>query len=69
MAELKEFAGELKALPSISRHIGLAEELSRRIARPGFRDRVQVEQALLDGVTVDSSAETIEVCAEMALGL
>ena len=42
MAELKEFAGELKALPSISRHIGLAEELSRRIARPGFRDRVQV---------------------------
>ena len=42
MAELKEFAGELKALPSISRHIGLAEELSRRIARPGFRNRVQV---------------------------
>ena len=63
MAELKEFAGELKALPNISRHISLAEELSRRIARPGFRDRVTVEQALLDGHSLDSTAETLEVCA------
>ena len=61
MAELKEFAGELKALPNISRHISLAEELSRRIARPGFRDRVTVEQALLDGHSLDSTAETLEV--------
>ena len=61
MAELKEFAGELKALPNISRHISIAGELSRRIARPGFRDRVQVEQALLDGVSIDSSAERLEV--------
>ena len=61
MAELKEFAGELKALPNISRHISIAEELSRRIARPCFRDRVQVEQALLDGISTESSAETIEV--------
>ena len=60
MAELKEFAGELRELPHISRHIGLAEELSRRCAQQPFRDRIAAEQSLLDGVALDSTCDTIE---------
>lgn len=61
MAELKEFAGELKELPHITRHIGLAEELSRRCAQQRFRDRIAAEQSLLDGVALDATCESIEV--------
>lgn len=61
MAQLKEFAGELRELPHISRHIGLAEELARRVARPAFRDRIAVEQSLLDGVGLDAACDSIEV--------
>ncbi len=61
MAELKEFAGELKELPHITRHINLAEELARRVAASAFRDRLTVEQSLLDGVSLDSACESIEV--------
>ena len=61
LAELKEFAAQLKALPNIQRHIGLAEAVNRAIATPAFRTRVSVEQSLLDGHGLDASAESIEV--------
>ncbi|KAK9915301.1 hypothetical protein WJX75_007269 [Coccomyxa subellipsoidea] len=60
LAELKEFASQLKALPNIQRHIGLAEAVNRAIAAPAFRARVSVEQSLLDGHGLDASAESIE---------
>lgn len=60
MAELKEFAGELKELPNISRHISLAEALSQRCSATGFRDRISAEQSLLDGVSIDATCESIE---------
>jgi hypothetical protein len=61
LAELKEFAAQLKALPHIQRHIGLAEAVNRAIAAPAFRARVALEQQLLDGHGVDAAAEAIEV--------
>ena len=61
LSELKEFAAQLKALPNIQRHIGLAEAVNRAIAAPAFRTRVSVEQSLLDGHGLDASAESIEV--------
>lgn len=61
MAELKEFASQLKALPNIQRHISLAEAVNKSIAAPAFRARVSIEQALLDGHGLDASAESIEV--------
>lgn len=60
LAELKDFAAQLKSLPNITRHINLAEAINRVIARQNFRDRVTVEQSLLDGHSVDGCCETIE---------
>jgi hypothetical protein len=37
ISELKEFASQLKALPQISRHVALAELISRAIGQAGFR--------------------------------
>ena len=61
LAELKDFATQLKSLPNITRHINLAEAINRVISRQAFRDRVTVEQSLLDGHSVDGCCETIEV--------
>lgn len=61
LAELKDFAAQLKSLPNITRHINLAEAINKVIARQNFRDRVTVEQSLLDGHSVDACCETIEV--------
>ena len=63
LSELKEFAAQLKALPHIQRHIGLAEAVNRAIAAPAFRARVAIEQQLLDGHGIDAAAEAIDVCA------
>ena len=60
LAELRDFAAALKALPHIQRHIGLAEAVNKIIAAPAFRARVGIEQALLDGHGLDASAEAIE---------
>lgn len=62
LAELKDFAAQLKSLPNITRHINLAEAINRVISRQNFRDRVTVEQSLLDGHSIDGCCETIEVC-------
>ena len=61
LAELKDFAAQLKSLPNITRHINLAEAINRVISRQNFRDRVTVEQSLLDGHSIDGCCETIEV--------
>lgn len=61
LAELKDFAAQLKTLPNITRHINLAEAINRVISRQNFRDRVTVEQSLLDGHSIDGCCETIEV--------
>lgn len=61
LAELKDFAAQLKSLPNITRHITLAEAINRVISRQNFRDRVTVEQSLLDGHSIDGCCETIEV--------
>ena len=37
ISELKEFASQLKALPQLSRHIALAEQLNRCIVQQSFR--------------------------------
>jgi len=66
LAELRDFAAALKALPHIQRHIGLAEAVNKVIAAPAFRGRVAVEQALLDGHGTDASAEAIEARAPRA---
>ena len=62
LAELKDFAAQLKSLPNITRHINLAEAINRVISRQNFRDRVTVEQSLLDGHSIDGCCETIEAC-------
>ena len=59
----REFASQLKALPHIQRHIGLAEAANRAIAAPAFRQRVAIEQQLLDGHGIDAAAEAIDVRA------
>ena len=64
LAELKDFASQLKSLPNITRHIHLAEAINRIISRQSFRDRVSVEQSLLDGHNIDNCCETIEVMYE-----
>ena len=61
MAELREFAAQLKSLPAIQRHIAVAEAVNNVIAAPAFRTRVSIEQALLDGHGMDAVAEQIEV--------
>ncbi len=61
LAELKDFAAQLKSLPNITRHINLADAINKVIARQNFRDRVTVEQSLLDGHSLDGCCETIEV--------
>ncbi len=66
MTELKEFASQLKALPNIQRHIGLAESVNKVINAPAFRSRVGAEQAMLDGQSADAAAEAIEVGRALA---
>ena len=66
MTELKEFASQLKALPNIQRHIGLAESVNKVINAPAFRSRVGAEQAMLDGQSADAAAEVIEVGRALA---
>ena len=61
LTELKEFASQLKALPNIQRHIGLAEAVNKVINTPAFRSRVSAEQSILDGQSADAAAEAIEV--------
>ena len=66
LAELKDFAAQLKSLPNITRHINLAEAINRVIVKQNFRDRVTVEQSLLDGHSIDGCCETIEVTQSRA---
>lgn len=61
MPVCQDFAAQLKSLPNITRHIHLAEAVNRTIGRQSFRDRVSVEQSLLDGRDIDRCCETIEV--------
>eukprot|EP00884_Botryococcus_braunii_P006843 jgi/Botrbrau1/1615/Bobra.0185s0030.1 len=60
ISELKEFAAQLKALPQIQRHINLVEAINKAVAAPGFRSRVAIEQALLDGHGIDAACDSIE---------
>lgn len=64
LSELKEFAGQLKTLPQIQRHIALAEAVNQHLAKPGTRARVAVEQDLLEGQGIEASCESIEVRAD-----
>lgn len=65
LAELKDFAAQLKSLPNITRHIHLAEAVNKVIARQSFRDRVSAEQSLLDGRDIDKCCETVEVGVQL----
>ena len=65
LTELKEFTSQLKALPNIQRHIGLAESVNKVINTPAFRNRVSAEQSILDGQSADAAAEAIEVRPSM----
>lgn len=63
VAQLKDFTGELKALyPLLRRHANLAEEVTRQSSKQAFRDRIRAEQLLLDGVSLDTVCDIIEVC-------
>ena len=67
LTELKEFAGQLKSLPQIQRHINLAEAVNQHLAKPGTRTRVAIEQGLLDGHGLDATCESIEVSRHRAV--
>ena len=47
LSELRALAGSLKALPSIQRHVALAEAVGSALAAPLFRERMEAEQRLL----------------------
>ena len=49
LAELKAFASALKDLPSVQRHVALAEAAGAAASTPEFRARVAAEQSLLAG--------------------
>lgn len=65
LKELKEFTTKLKSLPQIQRHIELLSAVQTVSGRAGFRERVSMEQAILDAAASDAAALFIEVCASL----
>ena len=61
LAELKEFAGQLKGLPQLQRHINLTDAVNQQLAKPGTRTRVAIEHSLLEGHGLEAACESIEV--------
>ena len=61
LAELKEFAGQLKGLPQLQKHINLTDAVNQHLGKPGTRTRVAVEHSLLEGQGLDAACESIEV--------
>ncbi|KAK9808509.1 hypothetical protein WJX73_003066 [Symbiochloris irregularis] len=60
LAELKEFAGQLKGLPQLQRHINLTDAVNQQLAKPGMRTRVAIEHSLLEGHGLEAACESIE---------
>ena len=65
LAELKAFASALKDLPSVQRHVALAEAAGAAASTPEFRGRVAAEQAMLAGAR--DAGDTAAGAAEEAL--
>ena len=60
LKELKEFTSKLKTLPQIQRHIELLSSIQASSGRPGFKERISLEQELLDDVIVEPACQFIE---------
>lgn len=61
LKELKEFTTKLKALPQIQRHIELLSAIQAVSGRSAFRERVSMEQAILDTGAVEQACLFAEV--------
>ena len=64
LKELKEFTTKLKSLPQIQRHIELLSAMQTISGRPGFKQRVSMEQELLDTSVVEPACQFVEVRSE-----
>ena len=69
LKELKEFTTKLKSLPQIQRHIELLSAMQNISGRPGFKQRVSMEQELLDSSAVEPACQFVEVRSAAAIGL
>ena len=61
LKELKEFTSKLKTLPQIQRHIELLTSVQAASGKAGFKERVSLEQELLDDVIVEPACQFVEV--------
>lgn len=61
LKELKEFTSKLKTLPQIQRHIELLSSIQASSGRPAFKERVSLEQELLDDILVEPACQFVEV--------
>lgn len=60
LKELKEFTSKLKTLPQIQRHIELLSSVQASSGRAGFKERISLEQELLDDISVEPACQFIE---------
>ena len=61
LKELKEFTTKLKSLPQIQRHIELLSAIQTVSGQTAFRERVSMEQAILDAGAVEQACLFAEV--------
>jgi len=61
LKELKEFTSKLKSLPQIQRHIELLTAVQTATGRGSFKDRVSLEQEVLDQPTTEAACQALEV--------
>ncbi|KAL5711517.1 Vacuolar protein-sorting-associated protein 33 [Ranunculus cassubicifolius] len=60
VSELKDFVRKLNSLPEITRHIDLAQHLSKFTSKPTFLGRLEIEQTIVEGLSYDICFEYIE---------
>ena len=61
LKELKEFTSKLKTLPQIQRHIELLTSIQASSSKPGFKEKISLEQELLDDNILDPACQYLEV--------
>jgi len=61
LKELKEFTSKLKSLPQIQRHIELLTAVQTASGRASFKERISLEQEVLDEPVTEAACQILEV--------
>ncbi|XP_024401527.1 vacuolar protein-sorting-associated protein 33 homolog [Physcomitrium patens] len=60
ISDVKDFVKKLNVLPEITRHVNIAQHLSKFTTKPTFLSRLSMEQTLVEGQNYDASFTYVE---------